>query len=106
MIERVDAELCVGCRLCVRVCPLDVFRMDVDERGRPVARIVYREDCQTCFLCEEYCPVDALYVAPDRGVLHAVWPPEMAAAAGASQTPPQPVATNSSRPLTSRGRVG
>ncbi|PZN09064.1 MAG: 4Fe-4S ferredoxin [Bacillota bacterium] len=87
MIERVDVERCVGCRLCVRVCPLDVFRMDTDQRGRPVARIVYRDDCQTCFLCEEYCPVDALFVAPERGALHAVWPPDMAAE-GASPIPP------------------
>jgi len=75
VIERVDAERCIGCTVCVRVCPLDVLRMGRDPRGRPVARIAYSEDCQTCFLCEEYCPVDAIYVAPGRGVLHAVWPP-------------------------------
>lgn len=74
MIQWVDAQRCIGCTLCVQVCPMDVLRMDRDPQGRPVARVVYRDDCQTCFLCEEECPVDAIYVAPDRSPLHAVWP--------------------------------
>ncbi|MGO4537517.1 4Fe-4S binding protein [Paenibacillus sp. 2TAB19] len=60
MIELVSAERCIGCNLCVKVCPTNVF--DKTEGGAPV--IKRQEDCQTCFICEAYCPVDALYVSP------------------------------------------
>lgn len=61
MIELVSAERCIGCRLCVKVCPTNVFDMDAVAKLPVIAR---QEDCQTCFMCEAYCPADALYVAP------------------------------------------
>lgn len=59
MIELVSAERCIGCNLCVKVCPTNVF--DKTEHEPVIAR---QSDCQTCFICEAYCPVDALYVSP------------------------------------------
>lgn len=64
MIELVISERCIGCKLCVKVCPTNVFDM-VD--NLPV--IARQDDCQTCFMCEAYCPVDALYVAPQADEL-------------------------------------
>ncbi|MFC5753055.1 4Fe-4S binding protein [Actinomadura rugatobispora] len=61
MIELVLADRCVGCDLCVRVCPTDVF--DTGPGGVPV--IARQADCQTCFMCKLYCPADTLYVDPD-----------------------------------------
>ncbi|KAA8998781.1 ferredoxin family protein [Paenibacillus spiritus] len=61
MIELISAERCVGCQLCVRVCPTNVFDFDRTAKLPVTAR---QEDCQTCFMCEAYCPADALYVAP------------------------------------------
>lgn len=60
MIEIIDSDRCIGCDMCVKVCPRDVFDSGAD--GLPV--IARKSDCQTCFLCELYCPVDALYVSP------------------------------------------
>jgi len=60
MIEVVSEERCIGCDICVRVCPTNVF--DAVPDAPPV--IARQEDCQTCFMCELYCPVDALFVAP------------------------------------------
>ncbi|UKS29247.1 ferredoxin family protein [Paenibacillus sp. HWE-109] len=68
MIELVSSERCVGCTLCVKVCPTNVF--DKNEDGVPI--IARQEDCQTCFICEAYCPVDALYVAPFEDPLDVV----------------------------------
>lgn len=60
MIELVERERCIGCGICVRVCPTRVFDADAD--GVPT--IERAESCQTCFQCEAYCPTDALFVAP------------------------------------------
>lgn len=61
MIELVSDTRCVGCDVCVKVCPTNVF--DAVPDAPPV--IARQSDCQTCFMCELYCPADALFVAPD-----------------------------------------
>lgn len=63
MIERIAEEKCIGCDICVDICPCDVFRCLPDQE---LVRIAYPDDCQTCFACELDCPVDAIYVSPMR----------------------------------------
>ncbi len=60
MIELLVRDACIGCDICVRVCPTDVF--DATPGGAP--EIARQEDCHTCMICELHCPVDALYVSP------------------------------------------
>jgi NAD-dependent dihydropyrimidine dehydrogenase PreA subunit len=60
MIELVSESACIGCDICVRICPTDVF--DAVPDAAPI--IARKEDCHTCMACELHCPVDALYVSP------------------------------------------
>ena len=62
-IERIDADLCNGCGICVETCQMDVIRMDEEEKK---AVIKYPEDCETrtCVVCEIECPQHAIYVVP------------------------------------------
>jgi NAD-dependent dihydropyrimidine dehydrogenase PreA subunit len=79
MIETLDEATCIGCGLCVEICPMDVFRMRttvdiLSPSKRSFARsskayITYPKDCMTCFTCELKCPVSAIsvgYAPPER----------------------------------------
>ncbi len=70
MIECIDEERCNGCRICIEVCPCDVFRLESGER---LARIAYPDDCQTCYTCELDCPRDAIRVGPTRKLRLQAW---------------------------------
>lgn len=61
MIELVSQNRCIGCDICVSVCPTNVF----DAVPGEAPTIARQSDCQTCFLCEAYCPTDALFVAAE-----------------------------------------
>lgn len=59
-ILQLDAEACIGCGLCVTVCPHRIFALD----GKK-ARIVDYNACMECKACARNCPVAAILVNPD-----------------------------------------
>ena len=57
-----DPDLCIGCEMCVFVCPHVVFAMN----GR-VAQLVKPEACMECGACQLNCPTDAITVESGVG---------------------------------------
>jgi NAD-dependent dihydropyrimidine dehydrogenase PreA subunit len=52
-----DSSKCIGCRLCVEVCPHEVFMMD----GK-IALLVNIDNCMECGACEINCEPGAIRV--------------------------------------------
>lgn len=57
-----DRDKCVGCGVCLQVCPHEVFRMD----GRTVL-IHDRDACMECGACAKNCPAGAISLTPGVG---------------------------------------
>lgn len=51
-----DREKCIGCQLCVRVCPASVIRFLEEEKKIRM----YVARCTFCAQCVDACPVGAL----------------------------------------------
>ncbi len=60
-------EKCVGCGMCLEVCPRGVFGM-----SNGTAEIVLRDACIECGACAQNCPVEALKVQAGVGCAAAV----------------------------------
>ncbi len=62
-----DASLCIGCKLCVEVCPHNVFKMTNKK-----AEIIQLDKCMECGACEINCLPSALKVKQGVGCAAAV----------------------------------
>jgi len=62
-----DLEKCVGCGMCLVVCPQNVFRMNDGH-----ALIAERDHCMECGACSRNCPVEAVTVQAGVGCAAAV----------------------------------
>ena len=51
-VERKDLNQCIGCRNCIDICPMDVFRFAEDVNKSIIA---YPENCQGCGQCFYFC---------------------------------------------------
>jgi ferredoxin len=59
---RLDEKKCVGCGMCLQVCPHAVFSLT-----NGTAEIVNRDACMECGACSRNCPSEALYVQSGVG---------------------------------------
>jgi NAD-dependent dihydropyrimidine dehydrogenase PreA subunit len=57
-----DEKKCVGCGICLTVCPHGIFYLN--ERH---ARISNRDACMECGACAKNCPVEAISVKTGVG---------------------------------------
>ena len=62
-----EQDTCIGCGICVMVCPHAVFQME----GKK-ARIVDRDACMECGACAKNCPTVAISVKSGVGCVTGV----------------------------------
>ena len=64
---RLDAARCIGCGMCVNVCPHAVFKLENRKAGVTDADL-----CMECGACAINCPVEAIAVKKGVGCAQAV----------------------------------
>jgi len=62
-----DSSKCIGCKMCVNVCPHNVFKM-----ANKKAEIIDKNKCMECGACEMNCITNALTVKQGVGCETAV----------------------------------
>ena len=61
-VVRIDLNLCIGCKNCVDICPMDVFYFDESAKKSIIA---YPENCQGCGQCFFNCKGRSLGMTND-----------------------------------------
>ena len=56
-----DGEKCVGCDLCVQLCPKEVLASG-NKGAKEVPRVVNAEECCACMTCAGKCPQGAILI--------------------------------------------
>lgn len=60
-----DENLCIGCGLCVPVCPRKIIALSgqrKDQKGVPVAQVIQTGKCIGCGSCTMICPKNAILI--------------------------------------------
>jgi len=53
MAAKVDIEECIGCGVCVEICPAQAIKIKKD-------KVVINDDCVECGACVNECPRGAI----------------------------------------------
>ncbi len=62
-----DEKKCIGCGMCLEVCPHRVFKMESER-----AKIQNRDGCMECGACARNCPASAISVRAGVGCAAAI----------------------------------
>ena len=66
----IDEAVCIGCRKCIDVCPVDAIL-----GARKLMHTVIADECNGCELCLPPCPVDCIVMVPaDPAEAAEPWP--------------------------------
>ena len=57
-VPQIDSARCIGCELCVKLCPSDALGMIND-----IAAVSAAQDCDYSGICQEICPTEAISLA-------------------------------------------
>ncbi len=69
----VNADICQGCKTCLKVCMFGVYRWN---REKNCSEAAYTDNCTACRHCEFYCPAKCIEVTPPEVVFYdAVYDP-------------------------------
>ena len=59
IVSSVDKETCIGCNLCVSLCPYKAIQMVKDENNKRKAETIVAS-CKACGICASHCPTFAI----------------------------------------------
>jgi heterodisulfide reductase subunit A len=59
IVSNVDKDVCIGCNLCVSLCPYQAIRMVKDENKKRKAETIVAS-CKACGICASHCPTFAI----------------------------------------------
>lgn len=67
MAVYIDKELCKSCKICINICPKNVFDIThhVNKKGYNYVEAAREEDCVQCGQCETSCPDFVIHIEKD-----------------------------------------